>query len=118
MGGDSFSRLWRAIGFNFSRLFQWHRVLGITGLSIAAYFLVFVVLGKTDVSWLLPPSAPHFHWPDLPSFFVQKEAAPGGGTETVYTVPSRQLTAQELAQLGGKNRTAPPAAKKANPTNP
>jgi hypothetical protein len=37
---------------------------------------------------------------------VEKEAAPGGGEETIYSVPSRQLTAREMAQLGATNHAA------------
>jgi hypothetical protein len=85
------------------KLFQWHRILGIAALSVVAYVLVFVVFGKTDVSGLLPASpAARFHWPDLPYFFV----------ETYYTVPTRQLTPGEVAQLRGTNEVARPGGGK------
>jgi hypothetical protein len=95
------------------KLFQWHRILGIAALSVVAYVLVFVVFGKTDVSGLLPASpAARFHWPDLPYFFVEKAPAQDGGTETYYTVPTRQLTPGEVAQLRGTNEVARPGGGK------
>jgi hypothetical protein len=65
-----------------------------------------------DVSWLLPSSPHRFHWPDLPVFSTGSERAPDGRSEEkLYTVPSRQLTAPELAQLGATNRAGGPAPK-------
>ncbi len=102
---------WQLAWYNFTQLFRWYRVLGITTLSIIAYILAFYVFGKTDVTGFLPPrTIMRFHWPDLPYFFVSKEKSPDGQSEeTVYTVPSRQLTASELAQLEATNQTAKPA---------
>ena len=93
----------------FVAFFRWQRLLGLAGVALAGYLLLFVVLGHTDVSWLLPAGSPsRFHWPDLPHFLVWKETAPNGAQETIYSVPSRQLTARELDQLGGTN-SAPAA---------
>jgi hypothetical protein len=99
--------------YNFTQLFRWYRVLGIGALSVVAYVLAFDVFGGTDVTGFLPPrTAPRFHWPDLPSFFVSKETAPDGRhQETVYIVPTRQLTAQELAQAQGTNQVTKPAGR-------
>jgi hypothetical protein len=85
--------------FNFTRLFQWHRMLGISALCVAAYLVVFVGLGKTDMSWFLPPSTrPYFHWPDLPRFLAWRQTS-GNAQEIIYTVPTRQITPQELAEI-------------------
>lgn len=93
-------------------IFQWHRVLGISALSLAAYFLIFVVFGKTEVGWRMSSSAVRFQWPNLPAFTVEKSSSPQGEDhETIYTVPSRQLTPRELAQIEAANRTAKPATK-------
>jgi hypothetical protein len=103
-----FDRAW----FNFVRLFQWHRILGVSALCVVAYFLVFSVFAKTDVSWFLPPrEMARFHWPNLPHFTAWREDAPDGkSSEIIYTVPTRQITAQELAQLPATNQAATPAA--------
>ena len=86
--------------FNFVRLFQWHRVLGIGGLCVVAYILVFVVFGQSDVSGFLPrPYTPSFHWPNLPQFLVRSDDSKK--PETIYTVPTRQITPQELAEIRG-----------------
>jgi hypothetical protein len=98
----------------FTALFRWYRIMGIASLSVIAYLLVFVVFRKTDVSWLLPPSSPpgipRFQWPDLPYFTVDKETASDGRhEETIYTVPTRQITPQEVASLTQTNRGQPAA---------
>ena len=96
--------------FNFAALFRWYRIVGIAALSLVAYFLAFVVFGKTDVSWLFPQSALRFQWPDLPYFSTRHEVSSDGKTQaTYYTVPTRQITPQELRQLSGTNQTARPA---------
>ena len=73
-----------------------------------AYCLVFFVFAKTDVGWFLPPQeAKQFHWPNLPRFMTWEQSSPDGkAPEVIYTVPTRQLTSEELAQL-------PPATKQA-----
>lgn len=84
--------------FNLSRLFQWHRVLGIGGLCVVAYVLIFFVFGRTDVSGFLPlPHAAAFRWPNLPKFFVGQSDSKT--PVTIYTVPTRQLTPQEMSQI-------------------
>jgi hypothetical protein len=89
----------------FHYFFHWQRLLGLALTALLGYLLVFVVLGKTDVSWMVSKGAAYrFHWPDLPRFFVRKETTSDGREETVYSVPSRQLTAQELAQLSATNQ--------------
>jgi hypothetical protein len=115
MGGDSAATMmknWREWAwFNFIRLFQWHRILGVSALCGAAYFLVFFVFAKTDVSWFLPPrDMVRFHWPDLPHFATWRENSPDGkAAEVIYTVPTRQISAAELAQLPATNQTVAPA---------
>ena len=86
--------------------------------AVVLYFLVFVVFGKADMSWIMPDTNQIARsiisiWPRMPFFAVQKGPAPDGkGEEIYYTVPTRQLTAQELARMGLTNnigRPAPPA---------
>jgi hypothetical protein len=98
--------------YNVIALFRWRRVLGLTLTGLVLYFIVFVVFGKTDVGWMLPPVVRHIQWPELPRFFVSTQKTADGQDETIYTVPSRQLTPQEMAQLTATNGaavTSPPA---------
>ena len=71
------------------------------------------------MSWIMPNTdeiARTFIslWPRMPFFQVQKEKVFDGGTDEViyYTVPTRQLTPQELARMGVTNAVARPAATK------
>jgi hypothetical protein len=96
-------------------LFKWHRIVGIAVLSVMAYFFVFQVFGGMDVSWLFPHDKPgttlRMHWPNLPFFTVTKDTTPDGTSqETYYTVPTRQLTAQEIAQLEAGKKAGNPTA--------
>ncbi len=89
--------------FNFIRLFQWHRVLGIGTLSVLAWVLV-VRFNHVDVGWLLPREEPvgpaPFQWPDLPGFSVTTSATTSEKrSEKIFTVPTRQFTSRELSQL-------------------
>jgi len=94
------------------------RLWGLTGTALALYFLVFVVLGKLDVSWIMPPTDKIANallevWPRLPFFAVQTESINGGnGREIYYTVPTRQLTPQEIARMGATNGAVHPAVPK------
>src|ERR1700742_5151332 len=85
--------------YNVIALFRWQRVLGLATTAVVFYFVIFVVFGKTDVSWMLPKVVKHFQWPDLPRFFVSTQKTSDGREEAIYTVPARQLTKDELAQL-------------------
>ena len=90
----------------------------MAGTAAVLYFLVFVVFGKVNVGWMLPDTDRFARtlmaaWPKMPFFAVQKEPANDGkGEEVYYTVPTRQLTQQELAQMGMTNATAHPVAPK------
>ena len=91
------------------------RLWGLTGTALALYFLVFVVLGNIDVGWMFPTqkiaNAILEAWPRMPFFAVQKESVNGGnGREIYYTVPTRQLTPQEIVRMGATNGVARPAA--------
>jgi hypothetical protein len=98
------------------------RLWGLTGTALVLYFLVFVVFGKLDMSWIMPDTnqiARTFMsvWPRLPFFAVQKENVTGvngqvQGQEIYYTVPTRQFTPQELARMGATNAATQPAAPK------
>jgi hypothetical protein len=93
------------------------RLWGLTGTALALYFLVFVVLGNIDVGWMFPTqkiaNAILEVWPRMPFFTVQKESINGGqGQEMHYTVPTRQLTPQEIARMEATNAAAHPVAPK------
>jgi hypothetical protein len=87
----------------FSFSYNWYRVMGITGLFLLLYIVVIGVFGRVDISGLLPvkfAASLQEAWPKMPFFSVEKEAVDGGkGEEIYYTVPSRQLTPQEVARL-------------------
>jgi hypothetical protein len=100
---------------NLHSLFTWHRVVGISVLSLVAYILVVRVFGDMDVSWIFPHDKPgttlRMHWPHLPFFTVTTGPAPDGqGRETYYTVPARQLTAREVALLEAQKKEPKPTA--------
>ena len=84
-------------------------------IGALAYFVVFVVFGRVDVSWLMPPTTQIARaildvWPRMPFFAVQKESVTGSnGREIYYTVPTRQFTPQELKRMGVTNGVAHPA---------
>ena len=87
----------------FSFSYNWYRVMGITGLFLLLYIVVIGVFGRVDISGLLPvkfAASLQEAWPKMPFFSVEKEAVDGGkGEEIYYTVPSRQLTPQEVTRL-------------------
>jgi hypothetical protein len=91
---------------------------GLSGTALVLYFLVFVVFGNLDVSWLMPPTDKIAQaiievWPRLPFFAVQTESVNGGkDREIYYTVPTRQFTPQELARMGATNAVAHPSPPK------
>ncbi len=77
--------------------------------------MVGVALANVDVGWLLPTNkmatAVIAFWQDLPFFTVEKGPADNGnGQVTYYTVPTQQVTRQEMALMMGTNATAHPAA--------
>jgi hypothetical protein len=94
------------------------RIWGLAGTALVLYFLVFVVFGKLDMSWIMPDTnqiARTFMsvWPRMPFFAVRQESIDGGkGREMYYTVPTRQLTPQEIARMGATNGTVHPTAPK------
>ncbi len=94
------------------------RLWGLTGTGIVLYFLVFVLFGKTDMSWIMPDTNQLARtmidvWPRMPFFAVQKEASSdGNGTIVYYTVPTRQLSAKEIALMGMTNAAVHPATPK------
>ena len=94
------------------------RLWGLTGTALVLYFLVFVVLGRMDVSWIMPDTRQIARtmievWPQMPFFVAQKEPVNGAkGEEIYYTVPTRQFTRQELGRMGATNAAPHPAAPK------
>jgi hypothetical protein len=94
------------------------RLWGLTATGIVLYFLVFVLFGKTDMSWIMPDTNQLARtmidvWPRMPFFAVQKEASSDGdGTVVYYTVPTRQLSAKEIALMGMTNAAVHPAVPK------
>jgi hypothetical protein len=89
----------------------------MTGIALALYFLLFVVLGNIDVSGIFPTEKIAKTilevWPRMPFFAVQRETVNGGKDQEIYyTVPTRQLTRQEIARLEATNGVMHPAAPK------
>jgi len=91
-----------------------YRLWGITGLSLVMYILVVDVFGNVDISGFLPiklATSIQAHWPELPFFTVKKTTSSDGKTrEIYYTVPSRQLTAHEIAQLEANKKEPKPTS--------
>ena len=94
------------------------RLWGLAGTAVVLYFLIFVVFGKTDMSWIMPDTnqiarSVMVAWQDLPFFAVKMGAVDEGkGQYIYYTVPTRQFTPQQLAQMGVTNAVAHPAPAK------
>jgi hypothetical protein len=94
------------------------RTWGLAGTAVVLYFLVFVVFGKLDMSWIMPDTnqiarSITVAWQDLPFFAVKKVSADdGNGHYIYYTVPTRQFTPKQLAQMGVTNAVAHPVAPK------
>jgi hypothetical protein len=92
--------------------FKSYRLWGIAGLSLALYVLVIGVFGNIDISGFLPvklATSIQMEWPDLPFFSVEKHSINNGrNQETYYTVPTRLLTPQEIAQFKAGKKEAKP----------
>jgi hypothetical protein len=100
-------------------LLKSRRLWGLSGTAVVLYFLVVVAFGKVDVSWFMPDTNEIARtiisiWPRMPFFTAQKQPADDGkGQEVYYTVPTRQLSPQELTRMGVvTNATVHPAAPK------
>jgi hypothetical protein len=99
---------------NDSRPLWRRRALGLAATALGYYLLFWVVLAKVNVGWLPQTNkmanAVIAFWQDLPFFTVEKGPdADGNGQVTYYTVPTRQVTRQELAQMMGTNAAPNPA---------
>lgn len=85
----------------FTLPYNWYRFMGITGISLLLYCVVIGLFGNVDISGYLPmrlAASIQMAWPEMPFFSMKKEPV-GGGQEIYYTVPTRQLTPQEVAQM-------------------
>ncbi len=88
------------------------RLWGLIGTGVVMYFLVFVVFGRIDMSWIMPDTKQIARtiidvWPKMP-FFVQTEKTPEGDV-TYYTVSTRQFSQKELKNMGVTNAAPQPA---------
>ena len=86
----------------FSIPYTWIRIMGITTLFLLGYIVVIGIFGNIDISPLLPEklaAAIQDAWPKLPFFQTQTETDSNGEQVTYYTVPTRQFTPQELAEM-------------------
>ncbi len=83
--------------------YNWYRFMGISGLFLLGYIVVIGIFGNVNINPILPTklaSSIQAHWPNLPFFAVQKQSLDNGKEQEIYyTVPTRQLTPQEIAQL-------------------
>jgi len=93
----------------FTLPYNLYRFMGITGICLMIYIIVFGAFGDVDVSGFLPinlATSIQEAWPQMPFFSVQERAASGGrGREIYYTVPTRQITPQELARMEANKPT-------------
>jgi hypothetical protein len=90
----------------------------LAGTAVVLYFLIVVVLGRLDMSWLMPDTNQIARtlievWPHMPFFEASKGPendvnGKNAGQVIYYTVPTRQLTPQELAKMGMTNAAAHP----------
>ncbi len=102
----------------FVSILRSRRFWGLTSTAVVLYVMVFVVLGRIDMSWIMPDTNKLARialdiWPRLPFFAVEKESTGDGGTNVIYyTVPTRQFTPQELRDMGVTNHVAQPAKPK------
>ena len=92
------------------------RTWGLIGTAVVLYFLTFVVFGKLNMSWIMPDTnqlarSVMIAWQDLP-FFTTKRETSDDGQYIYYTVPTKQFTAKQLAQMGMTNAVAKPATPK------
>lgn len=96
----------------FSLSKNWFRFLGISTLFFSGYIVVIGIFGNVDVSPLLPiklAASIQAAWPKMPFFKVEEEAVNDGKAhEIYYTVPTRQLTPQEIAAMMKALSPAPP----------
>jgi hypothetical protein len=108
----------------FKLSYNWYRFMGITSICLLGYIVVIGIFGNTDITPLLPTDtarAIQTHWPDLPIFkSAHQTINDGTETETYYLVPTRQLTAKEIAALkatGPAPQSAQPSAKSKEPVD-
>jgi hypothetical protein len=84
-------------------IFRSRRFWGFTGTALVLYLIVFVGLAHVTVPRSLSTErmaeAILNAWPRLPFFSVQHKTNADGQTETFYTVPTRQFTPAEIAQM-------------------
>ena len=99
-------------------LFKSRRLWGLIGTAVGLYFLVFIVLGRLNMSWIMPDTnqlarSVIIAWQDLPFFTTKTDSSDDGKDRYIYyTVPTKQFTARELAQMGMTNAVAKPVAPK------
>ncbi|MEI9999282.1 MAG: hypothetical protein WDO13_08955 [Verrucomicrobiota bacterium] len=94
------------------RFFRSRTLWGLLGTAAVMYLVLFVVLGRLNVGWMMPDTKQIARtlvdaWPRLP-FFAQKEKTPQGDV-IYYTVPTHQMTPQELRDMGLTNAAPRPA---------
>ncbi len=94
------------------------RTWGLIGTAAVLYLVVFGVLGRLDMGWIMPDTnqlarSITVAWQNLPFFTTQKDAPAEGKDQYVYyTVPTKQFSAKELAQMGVTNAAEKPVAPK------
>ena len=86
------------------------------GTAAGLYFLTFVVFGKLNMGWIMPDTNQlarkiMIDWQDLPFFTAEQETS-DDGKYIYYTVPTKQFTAKQRAQMGMTNAVAKPAPPK------
>jgi len=102
--------------------YNWYRFMGITTICLLGYIVVIGIFGNTDITPLLPTETARSlqaRWPDMPFFKTAHQTIDNGTqTETYFLVPTRQLTAKEIAALKASGHSPQPPAKAKEPTPP
>jgi hypothetical protein len=87
----------------FTLPYNLYRIMGITTLFLLLYIVVIGIFGRVDITGLLPiklAASIQQAWPEMPFFSTAKTVSDDGKEKEVYyTVPTRQLTPQEVAKL-------------------
>jgi hypothetical protein len=104
----------------FKLSYNWYRFMGISTICLLGYIVIIGIFGNTDISGFLPQEtakAIATRWPNLPFFKTQRQTLDDDQQETYFTVPTRQLTPQELAALMATG-TKPKPVTNMPPTSP
>ncbi len=101
------------LSMRFTIPYNWYRAMGMTAMFAVLYMVVIGIFGKVDISHLMPvklAKSIQESWPQLPFFEVESEMVNDGKQKEIrYTVPTRQLTPEEVLRFSqALSHPAPP----------